>query len=77
MKVRNKLTKETLNISYSEFKIMFSKEIQVAFESYRQTQLNKYLYNFKTNNSIEQDFYFDLQWNFNHFGMSNWFIERL
>lgn len=77
MILRNKLTKETLNISYSEFKIKFAKEIHVAFESYQQTQLNKYLYNFKTNNSIEQDFYFDLKWNFNHFGMSNWYIERL
>ena len=77
MILRNKLTKETLNISCAKFKMMFAKEIQVAFESYRQTELNKYLYNFKTNKSIEQDFYFDWQWNFNHFGMSNWYIERL
>ena len=77
MKVRNKLTKETLNISYFDFRKKFSKEIQVAFESYRQTELNKYFSKIQTNNSIEQDFYFDLQWNFNHFGMSNWYIERL
>lgn len=77
MKVRNKLTKETLNISYSEFKIKFAKEIQVAFESYRQTQLNKYFYKIKKDESLKSDFYFDLQWNFNHFGMSNWYIERL
>lgn len=61
MILKNKLTKETLNISYCEFRKKFSKEIQVAFESYRQTQLNKYLYDLKTNNSIEQDFYFNLQ----------------
>ena len=77
MILRNKLTKETLNISHAEFRAMFSKEIQVAFESYYKTQLNKYSYKLKPNNYIEQDFYFNLQWNFNHFGMSNWYIERL
>ena len=68
MILKNKLTKETLNISYSEFRKRFARKLQLAFESYRQTQLNKYSYKFKDNNSIEQDFYFDLQWNFNHFG---------
>ncbi len=77
MILKNKLTKETLNISYSEFRKRFAKELQVAFESYRQTQLNKYSYKIKDNNSIEQDFYFNLQWNFNHFCNSNWHIERM
>lgn len=77
MILRNKLTKEIINIPYNDFKTRFSKEIQVAFESYCQTQLNKNSYNLKHNNYIEQDFYFNLQWNFNHFGISNWYIERL
>ena len=77
MKVKNKLTKETLDITYSEFRIKFAKEIQDAFESYRKTQLNKYSWNFKDDNYLEFNFYFELQWNFNHFGMSNWYIERM
>ncbi len=77
MILKNKLTKETLNISYSEFRKRFARKLQLAFESYRQTQLNKYSYKFKDNNSIEQDFYFDLQWNFNHFGNLNWYTERM
>ena len=68
--------KKTLNISYSEFRKRFARELQLAFKSYRQTQLNKYAYKIKDNDSIEQDFYFNLQWNFNHFGMSNWYIEK-
>ena len=44
MILRNKLTKETLNISYFEFRKRFARELQLAFESYRQTQLNKYSY---------------------------------
>ena len=40
MILKNKLTKETLDIPYSEFRTRFAKEIQDAFESYRKTQLN-------------------------------------
>ena len=75
MKVRNKLTKEIINISYNDFKIRFSKEIQVAFECYIRTQNNKQT--FKFNKNFESDFYFDLQWNFNHFGNSNCYIEKI
>ena len=42
MKVKNKLTRETLEITYPEFRKKFVKEIQTAFENYRRTQLNKY-----------------------------------
>ena len=77
MKVKNKLKKETIDIPYSEFRIKFAKEIQDAFESYPKTQLNKYSQNFKDDNYLEFNFYFELQWNFHHFGMSNWYIERM
>ena len=49
MILKNKLTKETLDIPYSEFRTRFAKEIQDAFESYRKTQLNKYSWNFILN----------------------------
>ena len=77
MILKNKLTKETLDILYSEFRENFANEIQDAFESYRKTQLNKYSWNFKDDNSLEFNFYFELQCNFNHFRMSNWYIERM
>ncbi len=44
MILRNKLTQETLNIFYSEFRKQFAIELQVSFKSYCQTQLNKYSY---------------------------------
>ena len=56
MILKNKLTHETLDIPYSEFRIKFAKEIQDAFESYRKTQLNKYSWNFKDDNSLEFNF---------------------
>ena len=77
MILKNKLTHETFDIPYSEFRKKFAKEIQDVFESYRNTQLNKYSWNFKDNNSLEFNFYFELQWNFNHFGTSVWYIEKM
>lgn len=55
--LKNKLTRETLEITYPEFRKRFAKELQTAFESYRRTQLNKYSYNFKDDNSMEYNFY--------------------
>ena len=77
MILRNKRTREMLKIDYSEFRTKFAKEIQIAFDSYRKTQLNKYPYKFQDDNSMEYNFYFDLQWNFNHLGNSVWYIERM
>ena len=77
MILKNKLTKETLDIPYSEFRKKFAKEIQIAFESFRKTELNKPFYNYKDDNSIEFNFYFQIRYNFNNFGNSVWYIEEL
>ena len=74
MILKNKRTRERIQLSYIEFQTRFSKEIQTALESYVQTGNNKH--SFKTNKNPETDFYFDLQWNFNNFGNSNWYIEK-
>jgi len=75
MILQNKQTHKKLNLEYWKFRELFKKEIQAAFESYRQTQLKKYPYKFQDDNSIEYNFYFELQWNFNNFGMSPWFTK--
>ena len=77
MILKNRRTRETIEIEYPEFRKKFAKEIQIAFENYRKTQLNKYSWNFKDGNSLDLNFYFEVHWNFNHFGTSNWYIERL
>ncbi len=77
MILKNKLTKETLDIPDSEFRKKFAKDIQVAFDSFRKTELNKPFYNYKDDNSMEFNFYFQLQWNFNNFGNSVWYIEKM
>jgi hypothetical protein len=77
MKVKNRKTRKILEIEYPEFRKKFAKEIQTAFESFRKTELNKPFCNYKDDNSMEFNFYFQLQWNFNHFGNSVWYIERM
>lgn len=67
MILKNKLTRETLEITYPEFRKRFAKEIQDAFKSCRKTQLSKYSYNFKDDTSMEFNFYFELHRNLNHF----------
>ena len=69
MILKNKRTRETLKVTLSEFKIRFAKEIKTAFESYMHTELAKPY--FKIKNTDESDFYFDLQWNFNHHAYSD------
>ena len=75
MILRNKRTRERIQLSYIDFQNRFAKEIQTALKSYIKTENVKPY--FKTNKNSESDFYFDLRWNFNHFGMSNWYIEKL
>ena len=75
MILRNKRTRERIQLSYTEFQVKFTKEILTALESYIKTDNAKPY--FKANKTPESDFYFDLQWNFNHFGNSNWYIEKL
>lgn len=58
MILKNKRTRETLNITLPEFKIRFANEIKRAFESYKQIELVKQY--FKIKNINESDFYFDL-----------------
>ena len=74
MILKNKLTKETLVLSEEEFKTRFAKEIEIALDCYRRTELAKPYFNL--NKDIESDFFFDLQWNFNHYRNSNWYIEK-
>ena len=71
----NKRTRECIQLSYTEFQTKFAKGIKVALESYIKSENAKPY--FKANKTPESDFYFDLQWNFNHFGNSNWYIKRM
>lgn len=59
MILKNRRTRETLEMKYPEFRIKLTKEIQIAFESFRETELNKSFYNYKDDNSMELIFTFN------------------
>lgn len=73
MLLKNKRTREPLNITLLKFKIHFAKTIKIAFESYMRTELVKS--SFQIKDVKESDFYFDLQWNFNCYSYSDLYIE--
>ena len=75
MIVKNKRTRETLDITLEEFKKRFAKEIRDSLESYKRTVLAKPT--FRVNNDIEGDYFFSLRYNFNNHGISNWYIEKM
>ena len=75
--LRNKRTRQTLEMNYFEFNKRFAKEIQIAFENYQKTEASKRLYMLDCCDYIESDFYFDLRWNFNNFSNSVWYIEKI
>ena len=78
MIVKNKRTRETLDITLEEFKKKFAKEIEDSMDSYERTVLAKPTFPpFKTQEDIESGYYFSLRYNFNNHGISNWYIEKM
>lgn len=72
MILKNKRSRETLNIN---LKLVLQKSLKhkTAFESYMRTEEVKPYYRIKK--TYESDFYFNLQWEFNHFACTDWYIE--
>lgn len=78
MILENRRTREEKNISMSDFKKEYAKDIQIALDSYCKTQNNKpYFSVTKSRADYESEFNFDFQWNFNNFGNSAWYIKSL
>ena len=75
MILKNKRSRETLNITLSDFKTSFNKELKTALESYIRSEKDKLYYKIKK--TYESDFYLNLQWNFNHLACTDWYIEQL
>ena len=77
MILKNKKLNREIDIDFNFFREEYADAIKEAFDKYREEKLTLYPENFKDDYSMEFNFYFQLQWNFNHFGMSNWYIERM
>lgn len=76
LKIRNRRTRECIELSLEEFKTKFKQELEFAIEQYTKTEKNKnFLPHVKTIDYCS-DFYFNLRWNFNSFSNSIWFIDK-
>ena len=77
--VKNKRTREFLELTLSEFKEKFKAELKTALDNFEKQESRKnFLPPFiKPSNNFESDFYFNLRWNFNNLQNSNWYIERI
>lgn len=78
-KLKNKITKESLTLTKSDFKIQFKKEFEQALQSYIEAQEKKqpYIKMLKQNVDFKSDFEFSMQWCFNNYTNSNWYIEKV
>ncbi|MFI3301130.1 MAG: hypothetical protein R3Y28_06890 [Candidatus Gastranaerophilales bacterium] len=77
MIIKNRRTNEKLELSYEEFRQKFKKEIEVSFQSFKKTELAKTFFNYPDDNMLESNFYFSLRFNFNSFGNSAWYIDKI
>lgn len=78
MIIANRRTRQERQITLFDFKKEFAKDIQVALDSYCNTQQNKpYFFVTKNRSDFESEFEFNFQWNFNNFGNSVWYIKSL
>lgn len=77
--VKNKRTRELLELTLPEFKEKFKAELKTALDNFeKQESWKNFLPPYvKPNNNFESDFYFSLRWNFNNLQNSNWYIERI
>ena len=73
----NQRTREEMQLTHAEFLSKFYKELQEAFASYRKSALAKSYYKHLDEDTLESDFYHDLQWNFNHLSKYAWYIKKL
>ena len=77
MILKNQRTREELELTHEEFLSKFYKELQEAFASYHKSALAKSYYKHLDEDTLESDFYHDLQWNFNNLSNSVWYIKKL
>ncbi|MBR6127791.1 hypothetical protein IKQ21_08920 [bacterium] len=69
---------ERLELTLDEFKVKFHNELRQAINTYKAHEESKnFLPPFvKPTPDYEQDFYFDLRWNFNNYAQTQYYIAQ-
>ena len=74
--LENKRTREQRVLSYEEFKAQFKTEFERAYQGFirHENENNAFLPEFMQKHLTEADFLLSLQWNFNNYSRSEWYI---
>ena len=77
--IENKRTSEQRVLSFNEFKAKFKIEFERAYQDFirHKTEKNSLLPEFMQTHLSEADFLLSLQWNFNNYAHSNWYITAI
>ena len=69
---------ERLELTLEEFKVKFNNELRQAINTYKAHQESKNFLppHIKPTPDYEQDFYFDLRWNFNNYAQTQYYIAQ-
>lgn len=75
--IKNKLDRnEKIELTLDDFKLKFTSEIKRAIDSYKQSNKST-LPSFCKKDPTEEDFYFDIRYNFNSYANSNYYIDSI
>ena len=78
LKLVSRRTRQERVLSLQEFKQEFQNELYQAINTYSAHQKSKDFFNaYFRNPDYKSDFYMSLQFNFNNYAMSEWYIERI
>lgn len=77
--IENKRTSEQRVLSFNEFKAQFKIEFERAYQDFirHETEKNSFLPEFMQTHLSEADFLLSLQWNFNNYAHSDWYITAI
>ena len=69
---------ETLELTLEEFKVKFRNELRQAINTYKAHEESKNFLppHIKPTPDYEQDFYFDLRWNFNNYAQTQYYVAQ-
>jgi hypothetical protein len=69
---------ERLELTLEEFKAKFQMELRQAINTYKAHEESKNILPpfLKPTPNYEQDFYFDLRWNFNNYAQTQYYIAQ-
>lgn len=74
--LKHRRNNEKLELTLEEFKEKFHDEIAQAVRSFLENN-KSFLPEFCKKDATEQDFWFELRWNFNNYAICEYYIERI